>query len=87
MEHSVIITRGDILRIPRLEDSARQSTEIMTLEETEREQIIRTLEITRWRIKGPNGAAEQLDVNPSTLYSRMEKLGIPTRRQKDEANC
>jgi transcriptional regulator with GAF, ATPase, and Fis domain len=59
----------------------------MTLEESEREQILRTLEITQWRIKGPRGAAEQLGVNPSTLYSRMEKLGIPTRRQKDQARC
>jgi len=85
MEHGVIITRGEILRIPRLEHSAQKGMEIMTLEETEREQILRTLEITHWRIKGPNGAARQLDVNPSTLYSRMEKLGIPTRRQKDES--
>jgi len=84
MEHSVIITRGEILRIPRLHDYAQTSTEIMTLKETERELILRTLEITNWRIKGPNGAARHLDVNASTLYSRMEKLGIPTRRQKDE---
>jgi transcriptional regulator with GAF, ATPase, and Fis domain len=85
MEHSVIISPGEILRIPNLAASAQTSAKIMTLEETEREQILRTLEITQWRIKGPRGAAQQLGVNPSTLYSRMEKLGIPTRRQKDEA--
>jgi len=85
MEHSVIISHGEILRIPHLEDSVQTSTRIMTLEEAEREQILRTLELTQWRIKGPRGAAEQLGVNPSTLYSRMEKLGIPTRRQKDQA--
>jgi transcriptional regulator with GAF, ATPase, and Fis domain len=84
MEHSVIISRGEILRIPPLEDSAQTSTEIMTLEETEREHILRTLEITHWRIKGQGGAAGQLGMNPSTLYSRMQRLGIPTRRQRDQ---
>jgi len=87
MEHSVIITQGDTLRVPHLEHAAQTSTEIMTLEETERDQILRTLELTHWRIKGPNGAARYLDVNPSTLYSRMSKLGIPTRRQKDQARA
>ncbi len=85
MEHGVIISHGDTLRIPGLQDSAQISNEITSLEETEREQILRALEITHWRIKGARGAAEQLDVKPSTLYSRMEKLGIPTRRQKDQA--
>jgi transcriptional regulator with GAF, ATPase, and Fis domain len=85
MEHSVIISRGEILRIPPLEDSVQATEEIMTLEEREREYILRTLEITRWRIKGPNGAAERLGMKPSTLYSRMEKLGIPTRRKKDQS--
>jgi transcriptional regulator with GAF, ATPase, and Fis domain len=85
MEHGVIISHGDTLRIPGLQDSAQISNEITSLQETEREQILRALEITHWRIKGARGAAEQLEVKPSTLYSRMEKLGIPTRRQKDQA--
>src|SRR5262249_22294440 len=85
MEHSVIISRGEILRIPPLTDAVQPSMEIMTLEETERDHILRTLEFTRWRIKGPSGAAEQLEVKPSTFYSRMEKLGIPPRRKKDQA--
>jgi formate hydrogenlyase transcriptional activator len=38
---------------------------------------------TGWRIKGPNGAAALLGLKPSTLYSRMTKLGIPNRREKD----
>ena len=40
-------------------------------------------ESTAWRIKGPHGAAARLDLQPSTLYSRMQRLGIPHRRQKD----
>ena len=38
--------------------------------------ITRTLEETGWRIEGPKGAAVILDINPSTLRTRMRKLGI-----------
>jgi transcriptional regulator with GAF, ATPase, and Fis domain len=55
----------------------------VTLAEAERDHILKTLELTNWRIKGKHGAAERLDMEPSTLYSRMQKLGIPTRRQKE----
>jgi transcriptional regulator with GAF, ATPase, and Fis domain len=46
------------------------------LEEVERQHIVATLEHTRWRIEGPEGAARLLDMHPSTLRSRMHKLGI-----------
>ena len=36
------------------------------------------------RIKGPHGAAAGLGLLPSTLYPRMQKLGIPHRHQKDK---
>jgi transcriptional regulator with GAF, ATPase, and Fis domain len=84
IEHSVIISPGETLRTPPLEESSQTSERQMTLAETEREHILRTLENTRWRIKGLNGAAARLDMKPSTLYSRMEKLGIPTRLEKDK---
>ncbi len=54
-----------------------------TLADAEREHILRALERTRWHIKGPKGAAAALGLNPSTLYSRMKKLGIRPRRQSD----
>ncbi len=47
-----------------------------TLEEVERDYIVRVLEAMRWRISGPRGAARILGLNPSTLRSRMKKLGI-----------
>jgi len=84
MEHSVIISRGEVLRIPPLGDALHTPVGIMTLGETEREHILRTLEVTHWRIKGPGGAASLLGLKPSTLYSRMEKLRVPTRRQRDQ---
>lgn len=56
-------------------------TEMLTLEEVERHHIEKVLRITNWQIKGGNGAARILDINPSTLYSRMKKLGIPLKRK------
>ena len=42
----------------------------------ERANVFAVLQKTSWRIKGPNGAAELLGVNPSTLISRIEKMGL-----------
>ena len=46
------------------------------LEDVERRHIIRILDETNWVIDGKNGAAGLLNINPSTLRSRMQKLGI-----------
>lgn len=48
----------------------------VSLEKNERQHIISTLKETKWKIKGKNGAAEKLNINPSTLFSKMRKLGI-----------
>jgi PAS domain S-box-containing protein len=47
-----------------------------TLDDVEREYIIRVLEQTNWNVSGKNGAAETLGLNRSTLRARMQKLGI-----------
>ena len=47
-----------------------------TLEEIERHHIQRILSTTMWRIEGRRGAAELLGLKPSTLRSRLRKLGI-----------
>ena len=46
---------------------------------TERAHIIAILEATGWKLKGKNNAAQRLGLNPSTLRSRMKKLGIHRR--------
>lgn len=46
------------------------------LERRERENLRVILEIARWKIKGPDGAAELLGVKPTTLLSRMSKWGL-----------
>ena len=47
-----------------------------TLDEVQREQILRVLEHTGWRIRGNGGAGQILDILPTTLESRMKRLGI-----------
>jgi formate hydrogenlyase transcriptional activator len=56
--------------------------EAVTLEEAERDHIRKTLEQTRWVVAGPHGAAARLGIKRSTLYFRMQKLGI-SRANKD----
>jgi transcriptional regulator with GAF, ATPase, and Fis domain len=47
-----------------------------TLMDVERAHILRVLQSTSWRIEGPRGAASTLGLKPSTLRSRMRKLGV-----------
>ncbi len=56
-----------------------------SLDEVGRNYILQILQQTGWRVEGPRGAARILGLNPSTLRSRMLKLGIRRLlRSKDE---
>lgn len=85
IERAVINTTGNVLRIvdhfekPQLNE---QSQPDKTLEEIEREYILRILNNTGWRINGHRGAAKILGMNPSTLRTRMTKLGIQKVERK-----
>jgi transcriptional regulator with GAF, ATPase, and Fis domain len=50
--------------------------QIRELQQLERDNILRALESTAWRVAGKDGAAELLGINPSTLNSRIRALGI-----------
>jgi formate hydrogenlyase transcriptional activator len=78
LERAVILCPGPVLT---LEDGLEISSpspvpDMRTLEETERNQILKVLSETRWRIEGKDGAAVILGLHPSTLRARMHKLGI-----------
>ena len=75
IEHGAILTNGDTLRVPMV-DAAAAVAPSRTLADCERETILRALETTGGRIKGPRGAASMLGLHASTLYHRMKKLGI-----------
>jgi formate hydrogenlyase transcriptional activator len=56
--------------------SSPLTSSISTLEEAERQHILRALKQTQWRIAGPKGAASLLGMKRTTLQARMRKLGI-----------
>jgi formate hydrogenlyase transcriptional activator len=79
IERSVILSDGTVLRPPLVELNSSVEAEpsgATTLEEAERDHIFKTLETTRWVVGGPSGAAARLGIPRSTLYFRMQKLGI-----------
>lgn len=82
IERSVIVSSSDTLSVELPQLSKGKGVRNDTLREVERAHIKEVLKKTRWRIRGAQGAAEILNLKPSTLYTLMSRLGIPTKRQK-----
>ncbi|HEY7163935.1 MAG TPA: sigma 54-interacting transcriptional regulator [Candidatus Binatia bacterium] len=85
VERAVILTTTPVIAIDlpsATGNDRRQSAALQSLEDIERNHITRALEETGWVVHGKNGAAEILGINPSTLRSRMEKLGIRRAQAK-----
>ena len=78
IERAVINCKGSVLRLAdQLEKPTdRDSSTNVTIEEIERQHIVRILDHTGWIIEGEDGAARILGLKPSTLRTRMAKLGI-----------
>ena len=84
IEHAVIVSAGDRLCV-RLPSSVMGAySRSLLLEDVDRHHVLDVLRLTHWRIKGDTGAAKLLGMKPSTLYSRMQKLGISNRVGQDE---
>ncbi|MCC6697650.1 MAG: sigma 54-interacting transcriptional regulator [Candidatus Hydrogenedentes bacterium] len=92
IERAVILARGGTLDFdlpiaeqpalpvrPAVKPDDEAQPEFLTeaeLRRRERDNLRIILEKTNWKIKGPDGAAELLGVNPTTLLSRMNKWGL-----------
>jgi formate hydrogenlyase transcriptional activator len=83
IERAVILTRGSVLHVPLAELRGNEAAPVpaamgplTTLEEAEREHILRALRESKWVVGGPAGAATRLGMKRTTLQSRMQKLGI-----------
>lgn len=86
IERAVIVNEGPEFRLADKIDAlpapisyeypAAESGETKALAEAQREHILKALQQTGWRIEGPQGAAQILDLHPNTLRARMKKLGI-----------
>jgi len=64
---------------PEVQATAADEPDFLTeteLQLRERDNLMRILQKTNWKIKGPDGAAELLGVKPTTLLSRIDKWGL-----------
>jgi formate hydrogenlyase transcriptional activator len=53
-----------------------EQKDILPMDEFEKQYLLKVLRLTKWKIRGKNGASELLYINPTTLESRMKRLGI-----------
>jgi len=88
IERTVILSPGSVLHPPlaELKQAAvqRPSSDLSTLEEMEREHVLRAIRASNWVIGGPNGAAARLGMKRTTLAYRIRKLNIPLRPSMNE---
>jgi formate hydrogenlyase transcriptional activator len=79
IERGAVLSNGPHFRVPELgveQTGFTSSKSDFTLAENERSHILQTLNRTGWKVRGRGGAAEMLNINYSTLFFRMRKLGI-----------
>ena len=76
VERAMIVAAGPRLTIPLPQAPAPPARRGPKLADVERDHIHAVLEMTNWRIRGAGGAAERLGLKPTTLETRMAKLGI-----------
>ena len=89
VERAMIMGTGRRLTFPVPATSAASARRSAKLEDVEREHIRTVLESTGWRVRGVDGAARRLGLKPTTLESRLSKLGLkrpqPPRLRVDAA--
>jgi formate hydrogenlyase transcriptional activator len=76
LKSATLSSNGNVSADLALFSPSPSSIPIATLEEAERQHILRALRQTEWRIAGPKGAAAILGMKRTTLQARMRKLGI-----------
>jgi DNA-binding NtrC family response regulator len=79
IERTVVLCKGPVIDnvlLPKAQKVKNDTAVPKTMEENERDHILSVLEQCNWKLHGPGGAAGVLDINESTLRSRMKKLGI-----------
>jgi formate hydrogenlyase transcriptional activator len=76
VERAMIVSNGPRLTIPVPTPAPSSSARSEKLADVQRNYIQSVLESTRWRIRGVGGAADRLGLRPTTLETRMIKLGL-----------
>jgi transcriptional regulator with PAS, ATPase and Fis domain len=82
IERNILLSKGTTIEdialptVTQKKDPAPEDARIKTIDENERDHILAVLKKCNGRIWGPGAAAELLNIPPSTLKSKMKKLGI-----------
>jgi formate hydrogenlyase transcriptional activator len=76
IERAMILANGPRLQISTPKPATDEKRISLAMEDIEREHLRKVLEMTGWRVRGKDGAAEILDLKPTTLESRMLKLNL-----------
>ncbi len=76
VERAMILTNTPTLHFEAPHSQGVEAEAPATLENMERNHILEVLKSTGWRVRGRGGAAEILGLKPTTLESKMKKLGI-----------
>jgi PAS domain S-box-containing protein len=76
VERAMIVAAGPRLLIPLPPSSNAAGRRSPRLIDVEKEHIRSVLEGTHWRIRGAGGAADRLGLKPTTLETRMARLGL-----------
>ena len=87
IERACVLATGPVVDVPEPALGATRAAawNPSTLEDAERSHILRTLERTEWRVEGEGGAADLLGLRPSTLRSRLHRLGIQRSDRRQPA--
>ncbi len=80
---AVVASAQAVAPRPAAEKKSTGAPSPQTIDQVERSHILAVLMHTNWRIEGSDGAAAVLNLNPSTLRSRMKKLGVQRSTQGD----
>ena len=78
---AVVASAQAVAPRPAAEEKSTGAPSPQTIDQVERSHILAVLMQTNWRIEGSDGAAAVLNLNPSTLRSRMKKLGVQRSTQ------
>ena len=84
LERALILSTGPSLRLEMPTAAAADDGGVLPIDELQRRHILKALEVAGGRIRGTGGAAELLGLKPTTLRSRMQRLGLDPRRLRDE---
>jgi transcriptional regulator with GAF, ATPase, and Fis domain len=83
VERAMIKCSRPVLKVELPAGTVNDGGPVLSLDEAQRRQIVKAMEAADGRISGSGGAAEMLGLKPTTLRSKMERLGLDPRKTRN----